>query len=137
MKRTIALLTLAGVGAICFNACEYNSISEEDSSFQLIERNILSTSCSLNGCHLSEKDDAFRQHGLVLAEGVAYQNLVNVVPSNLNAKADGLVRVKPGNPEESLLLHKIHNENGHHTGDYGSPMPLGLDLLTVGQVEFI
>jgi hypothetical protein len=138
MKRLIMLSVFFGVGMVCFNACEHNDLSESGSSFQLIEQKILSTSCSLNGCHLSESDDAFRQHGLVLAGSVAYKNLVNVAPFNLNAKNDGLVRVKPGNPEESLLFHKVHGNNDHHhVGDYGNPMPLGLELLTVGQVEFI
>ncbi|GAB3888634.1 hypothetical protein GCM10028825_21740 [Spirosoma agri] len=107
-------------------------------SFDLIQQQILTPSCATSGCHASERDADFVQHGLVLAEGVAYQNLVGVDPKNVQAKADGLKRVKAFASLESLLYHKLTVSASHHTGkQYGNPMPLGGQLLPVGQVEFI
>lgn len=80
----------------------------------------------------------FLQHGLVLEKSVAFNNLVNVIPKNQNARNDGMLLVKPFSSDLSLLFHKIHsNSDAHHNSDYGLPMPLGLELLSQGQVEFI
>jgi hypothetical protein len=99
---------------------------------------VFDTSCAISGCHLSEKDASFAQHGLVLEQSVSYSNLVSIIPKNLAAKADGLLRVKPFSSDQSLLFHKIHSSaSEHHTSDYGFPMPLGLELLSQGEVEFI
>lgn len=108
-------------------------------SFALMQQKILTTSCATQGCHASEKDAAFNQHGLVLAEGVAYQNLVGATPKNSGAVADGLKRVIAYNSTLSLLYHKLSPDAAsHHTGkQYGNPMPLGGKLLSVGQVEFV
>jgi hypothetical protein len=115
---------------------------EANASFGLIQSRILNTSCAISGCHQSSADPSFAQHGLVLEQSVAYDNLVNAEPKNANAKADGLLLVKPFVSGSSLLFHKISsNVESHqhmaHTGDYGVPMPLGLELLSEGQVEFI
>ncbi|AKD54298.1 monooxygenase [Spirosoma radiotolerans] len=108
------------------------------SSFDLIQQKILTPTCATSGCHLSEKDATFFQHGLVLADGVAYQNLVGVDPKNSDAKADGLKRVKAFASLESLLYHKLTTTASHHSGkQYGNPMPLGGVLLSDGQVEFV
>ena len=106
-------------------------------TFDLIQQKILTPSCATSGCHLSTTDGSYPQHGLVLAEGVAYQNLVGVDPKNSDAKADGLKRVKAFAALESLLYHKLSNAATHHTGkQYGNPMPLG-GQLPDGQVEFV
>lgn len=110
----------------------------EASSFDLIQQKILTPSCATSGCHLSEKDGTFAQHGLVLAAGVAYDNLVGVDPRNSSAKADGLKRVKAFASLESLLYHKLNISASHHSGkQYGNPMPLGGALLPDGQIEFV
>lgn len=115
-----------------------NEGQEDHSTFGLIQTSILNTSCAIGGCHLSKSDPSFLQHGLVLEKSVAYANLINVIPKNLNAQKDGLLLVKPFASDMSLLFHKIHsNSDEHHMQDYGLPMPLGLELLTQGQVEFI
>lgn len=130
---------------ILFHSCS-DTNDDLNSSFGLIQTKILNTSCAIGGCHLSTADLSFSQHGLVLEQSVAYDNLVNADPRNQNAKADGLLLVKPFEPNSSLLFHKIssntetdghnHGDSGH-SGDYGMPMPLGLELLSEGQVEFI
>ncbi|WP_338875531.1 hypothetical protein WBJ53_07915 [Spirosoma sp. SC4-14] len=108
------------------------------SSFELIQKKILTPSCALSGCHASEKDATFSQHGLVLADGFAYYYLVGIDPKNSAAKADGLKRVKAYSALESLLYYKLNSSAIHHTGQqYGNPMPLGGQPLTNGQIEFI
>lgn len=108
------------------------------SSFDLIQQRILTPSCATSGCHMSDKDGTYIQHSLVLAAGVAYQNLVGVDPKNSAAKTDGLKRVKAFASLESLLYHKLTTETSHHAGkQYGNPMPLGGTALPDGQVEFV
>jgi hypothetical protein len=106
------------------------------SSFGLLEERIFKPSCAISGCHSSGDDATFIQHNLVLAPGAAYNNLVGVTATNTEAKADGLLRVKADDAHTSLLYYKLAGA-GHHTKTYGSPMPLGLPLITVGQLEFI
>lgn len=119
-------------------SCNERSLEEDNATFGLIQSEILDTSCAISGCHLSKSDPTFLQHGLVLEKSVAYENLVNVIPRNQNAKTDGMLLVRPFASDISLLFHKIHsNSDAHHSSDYGLPMPLGLELLSQGQVEFI
>lgn len=108
-----------------------------DSSFGLIQTKIFNSSCAISGCHASTKDALFTQHKLILKQGVAYENLVNIDSENAQARADGLKRVAPGDSENSLLHHKVHCDNGHHSQNYGNRMPLGLDPLSRGQIEYI
>jgi hypothetical protein len=131
----IAILTqLAG--------CQKSEVAQEEpdaiATFDLIQQKILTPSCATSGCHASEKDASFAQHGLVLAAGLAYQNLVEVDPKNSGAKADGLKRVRAFASVESLLYHKLNSLASHHTGkQYGNLMPLGGQPLSDGKIEFI
>jgi hypothetical protein len=138
------LCLIVGASAVLLNmvSCTKNATDSptptETSSFDLIQQKILTPSCATSGCHLSDKDATYFQHGLVLAEGVAYQNLVNIAPKNSAALADGLKRVKPFASLESLLYHKLNISAGHHSGkQYGNPMPLGGAILPDGQIEFV
>ncbi|MCK8493024.1 hypothetical protein M0L20_14240 [Spirosoma sp. RP8] len=125
-------------GSACTKSGNESTDPTVTASFDLIQQKILTPSCASSGCHASEKDASFAQHGLVLAEGFAYQNLVGVDPKNSAAKADGLKRVKAFASLESLLYHKLTVTASHHTGkQYGNPMPLGGQLLPDGQIEFI
>jgi hypothetical protein len=81
-------------GSACTKSGNESTDPTVTASFDLIQQKILTPSCASSGCHASEKDASFAQHGLVLAEGFAYQNLVGVDPKNSAAKADGLKRVK-------------------------------------------
>ncbi|RRB06791.1 monooxygenase [Larkinella rosea] len=108
------------------------------SSLDQLQRRILTPTCAVSGCHSSESDPTFNQHHLVLTANVAYKNLVSAEPSNSTAKANGLLRVKPFAALESLLYHKLNTAASHHSGaNYGNPMPLGKEPLTVGQIEFV
>ncbi|GAB3559140.1 monooxygenase [Spirosoma fluminis] len=128
--------------AFALSSCQKSGTAVDDpdalASFDLIQQRILTPSCATSGCHASEKDADFLQHGLVLAVGVAYQNLVEADPRNSAAKADGLKRVKPFSSLESLLYHKLSVAQNHHGGkQYGNPMPLGGNPLSDGQVDFV
>ena len=138
------LSLIVGVSALLLNlvSCQKAATDATDpvamSSFDLIQQRILTPSCATSGCHASEKDPTFVQHGLVLAAGVAYQNLVGVDPKNSAAKDDGLKRVKAFASLESLLYHKLNVDANHHSGkQYGNPMPLGGLPLPDGQIEFV
>ena len=137
---TFTFLSLAVIlSATLMNSCTpQEQVVTEESSFNLIQEKILTTNCATTGCHASESDGTFNQHGLVLAKGKAYKNLLNIDPKNQNARQDGLKLVKAFKSLESLLYHKLNPDNSHHSGrNYGSTMPLGGNLLSVGQVEFI
>ena len=81
-------------------------------------------------CHLLES----AQGGLVLENGEAWANLVNVDSSQTAMK-----RVSPGNPADSYLLHKLR---GTHiqVGGSGQPMPYGSEAsagISADSVELI
>lgn len=132
----IALLIITSA-TLLFDSCIEEKPEQTESSFRHIQTTILNTSCALSGCHASGEDASFSQHGLILKEGEAYANLVNADPRNHHAHEDGLKRIMPGDPEKSLLIHKLHCDTDHHSHDYGSVMPLGLDPLSHGQIEYI
>ncbi|MBO0947455.1 monooxygenase [Fibrella forsythiae] len=139
---TRVLLTATLGAALLIASCKKNTdVATPDSaktSFELIQDRILTPSCATAGCHASEADASFRQHGLVLAAGVAFKNLVGIDPKNAESMADGQKRVKPFVALESLLYHKLNVGASHHSGkSYGNPMPLGSDPLSVGQIEFV
>ena len=133
-----------GVSAVLLNLVSCSKTATDSptptdaASFDLIQQKIFTPSCASSGCHASDKDASFAQHGLVLAAGVAYENLVGVDPKNTNAKQDGLKRVKAFASLESLLYHKLNISASHHSGkNYGNPMPLGGLTLPDGQIEFV
>ena len=141
MRNT--LLFSIAAGFLAMNACQPKDdtavpIVAEKSSFTLMQERILTPTCANVGCHAATTDPSFAQHGLVLSAEVAYQNLVNVAPKNALAKTDGLMRVKPFSSIQSLLYNKFFADAAHHGGkQYGNPMPLGKELLSVGQIEFV
>ena len=128
---------------LIITACSKQSIDTpnpvtEVASFSLMQDKILTPTCATSGCHASNTDNGFKQHGLVLEKSVAYENLVGVMPVNLLSKADGHLRVKAFKSLESLLYHKLEWNSVHHGGkQYGLPMPLGSTALSVGQIEFV
>ncbi len=124
--------------ASCQKAADEATPAAAQTSFALMQDKILTPSCATAGCHASESDASFKQHGLVLAAGVAYKNLVGVDPKNAVSLADKHKRVKAGIALESLLYHKINAGASHHSGkSYGNIMPLGGEALSVGQIEFV
>lgn len=139
-KSTLLICCFASLLVCMFwLSCKKGKASEDngESSFSKIQKEILSVSCAVSGCHSSTADAAFAQHGLVLSAGAAYNNLVNKTPKNAAASAAGLSRVKPGESLKSLLYHKLICDAGHHNSGYGQTMPLGGPYLSAGQVQYI
>lgn len=78
-------------------------------------------------CHITGEELG----GLGLAPSLAYKQLVNT-----NSLQSDLLRVKPGAPDDSYLLHKLA---GTHLdqGGTGTRMPQGFPPLSDAQVELI
>ncbi|MBA3658883.1 MAG: hypothetical protein H0W67_04735 [Gemmatimonadales bacterium] len=102
-------------------------------TFARVQTDVFTPSCATVGCHVGSAASG----GLDLSAAVAYEQLIGVVPTNPNAKADGLKRVVAFKPDSSLLYHKLIFPAGHHASDYGNVMPTGTGGLTVGQVEYV
>jgi hypothetical protein len=104
-----------------------------DSTWAAIEELIfVRHACAFPTCHGS----AFGEGGLDLRRGRAYANLVEV-PSN---GAPGTLRVKPGDPRESLLWLKLAKKTlgGEYLTVPGSGMPFGdVPALSRDEVEAV
>jgi hypothetical protein len=144
MKISVLLfnfLVLGIVGITTHGCKEKEEVikTAESASFDLIQQRIFTPTCATAGCHASEQEATFTQHGLVLANGKSYDYLVNKDPKNQNAAADKLKRVLPYFSLQSLLFHKLSWDGGSHHGGktYGAPMPLNGTALYKGQIEFI
>lgn len=106
-----------------------------DGTFARIQRTILDPSC--NSCHRTGTTDA-RSSQLVLTADSSYTQLVDVMSTQLVARADGLRRVKPFRADSSLFYHKVAWVPGHHSRDYGNLMPTGIAQgLSTGQLEYV
>lgn len=143
MKKIICVIFVS----ITLVACSKSSIDTPVSpssqvvkinSFDLLQDKLLSTSCATSGCHLSPQDASYLQHGLVLAKGLSYGNLIGISPKNSAANANKLQRVKKSSSAESLLFHKLNWDLSHHAAvNYGAPMPLGGKPVSKGQLDFV
>jgi len=103
-------------------------ISEEEpggeisATFDSIQDNVLTPICTT--CHTG----ASAPLGLRLDEGASYALLVNA-PS---AEVEGLLRVDPGNPDESYLIQKLEG-----TAEVGGRMPLNAPPLPASTIAII
>jgi hypothetical protein len=105
------------------------------SSFARMQSQVFEKSCGFSACHAVGNSSG---SGLVLAGPDVYAKLVNVAPSNANARTDRLWLVRPGKPDSSFLWHKLNGWlSGHHTRDYGSAMPLAGQSLSVEQLDYV
>jgi hypothetical protein len=86
---------------------------------------LLKVRCAV--CHLTG-DEAF---GMALYPGAAYKSLVTV-PSGESP----LVRVKPGKPDESYLIHKLEGTQGE-VGGKGLQMPIDSGPLSRQEIDMI
>jgi hypothetical protein len=98
------------------------------SLFDNIQQTIFTPRCLSAGCH----NGVDRQNNLVLEEGQSYANLVGVVPFNDAARAAGLQRVVPGQPDQSFLYIKLTLPGA---SELGSPMPLIGGPLAPADIE--
>ena len=118
-----------------------NFLSGQSSTWDIIQDTVWTPKCVMchdHGLYFAE------QSGLILAEDVAYEELINIVPTNIFAAEDGLELVGTDGITSiysSFLWEKINaNDYEHFYEDhpeYGSLMPLGMEFLTNGELEFI
>lgn len=141
MRSLYILALLALTLSIALAACQKESGGSNNTvptaSFDVIQDQIFTTTCAVSGCHASTSDGTYAQHGLVLAKGQAYDNLFGKKARNAAAAGMNLLLVKPNDADNSFLFHKITCQTAHHTGNFGSQMPLGGKVLSKGQVEFV
>lgn len=108
VKRGILFLALVCACAV-FTGCgdekplftEPDAPPSELATFTRVQREVFTPKCALSGCHLGPASLA--QEGLVLTEGVSYDNIVRV-RANQNTS---LFRVAPSDPANSYLVRKI------------------------------
>ena len=134
VTRKLLQLLLFGVLTCLIHA-------QEPSTWQVIQEQIWNVNCI--GCHIDGTTFA-EQSDLILTEDAAYEELINVVPNNSTAAEDGLVRVGTEgllSLYNSFLWEKINAPEQEHFYSehphYGAIMPLGLPVLTHGELNFI
>ena len=130
MKKNIFLLSIL-----------FSRLCLGDDTWQTIQESILNPKCII--CHVDGTSFA-EQSGLILTEDIAYEELINVTPTNIHAAEDGLELLGTEGITSlysSFLWEKINAPNYEHFyedhPEYGSMMPMGLDFLTNGELEFI
>ena len=119
-----------------------NGLDSRD-TWEIISEDIIEPNCAA-ACHESGTFFA-EQTELILTSDVAYNQLINRIPQNESAWADGLVLLSSvgGQPAEiqSYLWEKINLPNRDHFYDdhphYGEIMPLGGPYLTNGELAYI
>ena len=131
MRRITHTLVLGILAAVAAPGCEHAGPLEAEGvlepTLSSIQENIFSTSCALSGCHLGGSAPL----GLDLSEGRARDNLVDV-PS---AEVPELMRVEPGNPEDSYLVIKL--EGSARLAPGTGRMPLGRSPLSPEQIRVV
>ena len=90
-----------------------------------IQTRIFDTNCALSGCHAGGTP----QLGLDLSAGSSFSNIVNVA----SVEQSSLMRIAPGDPENSYLLQKIRGDMGIS----GARMPLGRSALSDEDIELV
>ncbi len=70
-----------------------------------IQRDIFDVHCAIPFCHTDA--DARFSGNLSLQQGSSHDQLVGVQPDNLVARQQGLLRVDPGNPDNSFIIIKL------------------------------
>lgn len=110
------------------------------STWDVIQATILDTNCV--ECHVAGASFA-RQSDLILTPNVAYSQLVNRLPNNAAARADGLSLLGTeglASVDKSFFWEKINAPNQSHYFEhagYGALMPLGKPSLTNGELEYV
>jgi hypothetical protein len=96
--------------------------TEPPVTYSSIQRSVFTPNCALSGCHAG----ASPAQGMNLSASVSYNNIVGV-PSG---ERPSLLRIDPGNPNDSYLLQKIAG-----TASVGSRMPRGRAPLSDALIQ--
>jgi len=94
-----------------------------------IQRLVFAPSCTSVSCH-----GTARAGGLDLSPDAAGTSLLGVPASNETARAAGLLRVAPGNAEDSFLLRKL---TGELAPGEGAAMPRLGSMLTPARIDLV
>jgi hypothetical protein len=101
-----------------------------DATFANIQQSVFNKSCAFSSCHGSTG----HRGNLVLEQGKAYDNLVNVAADIDAGKPNPRLRVAPGNPDGSFILTKLT----HPGPDDGDKMPQGTETgLDPAKIQLI
>lgn len=98
---------------------------EPEPTLSAIQASIFTPSCAVSGCHAGNNPS----QRLNLSEGEAFEDIVGVA----SREKPALLRVDPGNPDGSYLLHKVEGR----ADIAGQRMPLGRDPLSTAQIQLI
>jgi hypothetical protein len=98
-------------------------------TFDVVQQTIFSPRCAIPTCH----DSRTRSGDLILEPGQSYPQLVGVEPDIESAADAGLLRVDPGDADNSFILIKLEGP----PPVYGSRMPLTGALLSDAEVDLI
>jgi hypothetical protein len=96
-------------------------------TFSWIQANVFNQNCAIPACHV-QGSAAF---GLVLSEGQAYGNLVDIPAQG--PQSFSILRVKPGDPDSSYLVWKLEGRSGIE----GVQMPRGRPPLPQEEIDAI
>lgn len=105
-----------------------NGGSSLQATLSSIQANIFTPTCATSGCHSSTT----AQEGLSLADGEAFDNLVDV----FSTQAPSLTRVETGDANSSYLINKLEGTQSS-VGGSGVQMPKEGTLLTSAQIDKI
>ena len=94
-----------------------------------IQQRIFAPNCTFSSCH----GEGGAGGNLNLTAGQAFAQLVSHACDNAQARADGLLRVAPGDPAHSFLLMKLHSVDTK----YGVRMPQSAPALADAQIASI
>jgi hypothetical protein len=103
-------------------------------TFSSIQRDIFEAPDSsgrpaCTGCHNPGNVLTFRQVGLNMTSAASYDSLVGIA----SRQKPALLRVAPGDPENSYLIHKVEGR----PGIFGDRMPDSGPFLSAGQIAII
>ena len=98
-------------------------------TLEQVQSEIFNPNCLSAGCH----DATSHSGNLVLEPGRSFDALVNVEPDNASARAEGLLRVTPGDPAGSFLVIKLEGPPLIQ----GGRMPFLLPPLPPAQIELV
>ncbi len=123
-------------------SCQEPVDEKIDTSWSILYKQVLEPNCS--NCHMNGSAIQ-KQSGLDFSSTAVYNDLVGVVPKNLAATEDGLLRVSTEGGmkglTQSYLWEKINVYDQEHFlndhPEYGQLMPPGGNVLTDGELQFV
>jgi len=95
-----------------------------------IQAEIFTPTCATASCHSTAQLEA----GLDLTAGKAWDSLVGVECSTRDAELEGLLRIDPGDPDNSFIIHKLR---AGLSPNKGRRMPYDGPYLRDGEIDVI